>query len=80
MFSLVRDYCLQSDDEIKALLNFTIELARKLDALLLVGVLKTDVSSTIEAIAETLTMLEQKAGVEDPIKLLNGRIISADLY
>ncbi len=61
-----------SDNEIKALLNFTIELAGKLDALVLVGVLKTDVSSTVGAIAQTLTMLKQKAGVEDPIEAIKG--------
>ncbi|MDJ0593029.1 MAG: dihydrodipicolinate synthase family protein [Pleurocapsa sp. MO_226.B13] len=59
-----------SDDEIKELLDFTIELAGKLDALLLIGVLKSDVSSMCEAIAKILTMLEQKAGVEDPIEVL----------
>ena len=59
-----------SDDEIKTLLNFTIELAGQLDVLFLVGVLKTDVSSTGEAIAETLTMLHQKTGLEDPIEVL----------
>ncbi len=59
-----------SDGEIKQCLDFTIELAGKLDALLLVGVLKSNVSSTGEAIAETLTMLKQKAGVEDPIEVL----------
>ncbi len=59
-----------SDDEIKELLNFTIKLAGKLDVLLLIGVLKSDVSSMGEAIAEILTMLEQKAGVKDPIGVL----------
>ncbi len=59
-----------SDEEIRALLNFSIELAAKLDALLLVGVLKSNVSSMGEAIAETLTMLKQKAGVKDPIEVL----------
>ena len=59
-----------SDDEIKALLDFAIELAGKLDALLLVGVLKTDVSSMCEVISETMAMLKQKAGVEEPTKVL----------
>ncbi len=59
-----------SDDEIKELLNFTIKLAGKLDVLLLIGVLKSDVSSMGKAIAEILTMLEQKAGVKDPIGVL----------
>ncbi len=59
-----------SNDEVKALLNFAIELAGKLNALLLIGVLKTDVSSMCETISETLTMLKQKAGVEDPIEAL----------
>ena len=59
-----------SNDEVKALLNFAIELAGKLNALLLIGVLKTDVSSMCETISETLTILKQKAGVEDPIEAL----------
>ncbi len=59
-----------SDDEIKALLDFAIELAGKLDALLLIGVLKTDVSSICEVISETMAMLKQKAGVEESTKVL----------
>ena len=59
-----------NNDEIKVLLDFAIELAGKLDALLLIGVLKTDVASMSEAIAETLAVLKQKAGVEDSIQVL----------
>ncbi|MDJ0616536.1 MAG: dihydrodipicolinate synthase family protein [Calothrix sp. MO_192.B10] len=59
-----------SDNEIKTLLDFAIELAGKFNALLLIGVLKTDVSSMCEGISQTLTMLQQKAGVEDPTKAL----------
>ena len=59
-----------SNDEIQILLDFAIELAGKLDALLLIGVLKTDVTSMREAIARNLTMLKRKAGVEDSIEAL----------
>ena len=59
-----------SNYEIKMLLDFAIELAGKLDALLLIGVLKTDVASMKTAIAETLAMLKQKAGVEESIEVL----------
>lgn len=59
-----------SNNEIKILLDFAIELARKLDALLLIGVLKTDVAAMREAIAETLTMLKRKAGVEASMEVL----------
>ena len=59
-----------SDHEIKMLLDFAIKLADKLDALLLIGVLKTDVASMKTAITENLTMLKQKAGVEESIEAL----------
>ena len=59
-----------SDDERNLLVDFAIELAGKLDALLLVGVLKTDVSSMCEVISETMAMLKQKAEVEEPKKVL----------
>jgi 4-hydroxy-tetrahydrodipicolinate synthase len=58
------------DAEINALLDFTIELARKLDALLLIGVLRTDVMAMCEAITQTITMLKKRTGIDDPIQLL----------
>jgi len=59
-----------SDAQMSSLLDFVVELAGKLDALLLVGVLKTDVSSMCEVISETMAMLKQKVGVEDTTKIL----------
>lgn len=59
-----------SEAEVKALLDFALEMTRKLDALILVGVLKTDISSMSQALSEILTVLKQKAGVEDATKAL----------
>ena len=59
-----------SNAEIDTLLDFALELAIELDCLLLVGVLKTDVASTIEAIAATLSRLKQKTGEQESAKAL----------
>lgn len=59
-----------SNAEIRILLDFALELGRKLDVLILVGVLKTDVASTIEALATTLTRLKQKTGEKESAKVL----------
>ena len=59
-----------SNNEIKSLLDFALELAGKFEVLLLIGVLKTDVTSMSAAIAENLTRLKQKAGVEESTQVL----------
>lgn len=59
-----------TDDEVTELLDFTIELAVKLDAILLIGVLKADVSSMCETISETMELLKQKTAVGDSTQVL----------
>ena len=59
-----------SNAEIDLLLDFAFELAVKLDFLLLIGVLKTDVVSTVEAITATLSRLKQKTGEKESAKAL----------
>ena len=59
-----------SNAEINTLLDFALELADKLDLLLLVGVLKTDVDSTVEAITATVSRLKQKTGEQESFKAL----------
>jgi len=59
-----------SEDEIRALLDFALDLAAQHRAVLLVGVLKTDVPSMLAAIRETLQHLQQKSGCRDSIEAL----------
>lgn len=59
-----------SNAEIDTLLDFALELAIGLDLLLLVGVLKTDVDSTIEAIAATMSRLKQKTRQKESLEAL----------
>jgi len=51
-----------NDSEIRQLLDFDIELAEKLHAKILIGVLRTDTDSVMQTISDTLSWLREKTG------------------
>ena len=59
-----------TEDEIAALLDCAVALARKLGAVLLIGVLRTDVPSMCNAILETVRTLRERTKTDDPIEAL----------
>lgn len=59
-----------TEDEINALLDFATEMAQKRGAVLLIGVLRTDVPAMCNAILETMRRLRAKTRAEDPLQAL----------
>jgi dihydrodipicolinate synthase/N-acetylneuraminate lyase len=51
-----------NDDQIRQLLDFDIELAEKLHAKILIGVLRTDADAVLQTISDTLDWLREKTG------------------
>jgi len=59
-----------TEQESHSLLDFALELAGRLAALLLIGVLRTDVPSMCNAISETMAVLKRKTGAKEPVAAL----------
>ena len=59
-----------AEPEVRSLLEFAIELAKKYDALLLIGVLASSASAMCQTISEILATLKQKTGMSDSTEAL----------
>jgi len=59
-----------TEKEIITLLDFSIDLAQKYDALILIGVLKTEVSRMIEVLHQTMAFLKKKTRLYNSIEVL----------
>lgn len=59
-----------SEAEIDSLLDLALELAPKLDVILLVGVLKTDAAAMVAAIRRILAMLQRRSGAGEAVAAL----------
>jgi dihydrodipicolinate synthase/N-acetylneuraminate lyase len=53
-----------NDDDIRELLEVILDIAKKTDIRVLIGVLKTDVSSMLECIDSTLAFLKHRTGIQ----------------
>jgi dihydrodipicolinate synthase/N-acetylneuraminate lyase len=54
-----------NDEDIRQLLEVILDIAKETDIRVLVGVLKTDVSSVLESIDATLTFLKHRTGINN---------------
>jgi len=65
-----------TDNEIITILDFSIDLAQEYDAVLLIGVLKTEVSRMRDVIVNTMSFLKKKTGLDTPIDVLKKARVS----
>ena len=54
-----------TDDEVRQLLAFDLDIAKKLNVKILIGILKTDTRTAHRTIIDTLTWLQQRTGLRD---------------
>jgi len=59
-----------NDDDIRQLLTVILDIARETDIRVLIGVLKTDVSSMLESIDTTMAFLKERTGIHQNIEAL----------
>jgi dihydrodipicolinate synthase/N-acetylneuraminate lyase len=59
-----------SDEQIRRVLEFDLDLARKLDTKILIGILKTDAETARQAILDTVSWLKNRTGIENNKQLL----------
>ncbi len=59
-----------SDEEIRRVLEFDLDLAGKLNTKILIGILKTDAESARQSIFDTLVWLKNRTGIKNNVQVL----------
>jgi dihydrodipicolinate synthase/N-acetylneuraminate lyase len=59
-----------SEDKIRKVLAFDLDLAEKLDVQILIGVLRTDAEAARQSMVDTLAWLKERAGIENDDQII----------